>query len=85
MKCVPLKLPGKYCVIEPPSGAPGLMETRRTYMFSGAKLADERAKGTEALRMVGIGTRLGHSYWSPRRPAWVKLLACVQLVRLGEV
>ena len=52
-------------------------------MLSGPKLEDEREE--EAFRRVGMETRLGHSYWRPRRPAWVKLLACVQLVRLGEV
>ena len=61
------------------------MEIRRTYMGSGPKLVDERGEAIEALRRVGMATRLGHSYWRPRRPACVKLLACVQLVRLGEV
>ena len=35
--------------------------------------------------MKGMGSRLGHSYWRPRRPMWVKLEVWVQVVRLGEV
>ena len=50
-----------------------------------AILDGERGEGMEALVRVGIWTRLGHSYWRPRRPEWLKLEAWVQLLRSGEV
>lgn len=72
VKCVPLNAPGKYCMIDPPSGAPGLMEIVRTHIVSSDP-------------SMGISTRLGHSYCRPRRPAEVKLDAEVQVFISGEV
>lgn len=83
---VPLKVPGKYCVMEPPSGAPGLMLMARRYIDPvEAKLEDSKGSATEALVSMGIETRFGHSYCRPSSPWWLKLEACVQFLRLGEV
>ncbi len=54
-KCVPLKDTVKYCVMDPPSGAPGLI-------LIAIRCIEELEPS------IAIETRLGHSYWRPRRP-----------------
>ena len=86
VKYVPLKVPGKYWLMLPPSGAPGLMLICKIYISSlEAKLVGSKGLGIEAFLSMGTETRLGHSYCRPKSPACVKLEACVQLIKFGDV
>lgn len=50
-----------------------------------AKFEGSRGLAMEAFVSMGMESRLGHSYWRPRRPACVKLEAWDHVLRSGEV
>ena len=84
---MPLNRPGKYWVVEPPRGAPGLMLIMRMYIEGSveAKLDGDRGSIAVAFLSTGMGTRAGHSHWRPAKTVSEKFEACVQVVRSGDV
>lgn len=73
VKCVPLKVPGKYWDMEPPRGAPGLIEICINHIvWSDTELSV--GEEVEVELKTGISIMFGHSYWIPSNPEWLKLL-----------